>query len=408
MLTVAEAQQRILERISPLDQLEVSITDAHGCVLAETVTAPEDLPAFPSAATDGFAIRSADTANAASAAVSLTIIGEAAAGRPFAARVTHGEAVRISAGASLPDGTDTVVRREEVAVVGSSMAIGKAIGGSLNVRPAGEDVAKGDPVMQEGQRVRGMDVGVLAALGRNRVMIRPRPRVVTFVVAAGEAGIAEPGQPLPEGGVRESNSYALAGMAREAGSEPTRGGVVANDVGILTEKFQSYLPQADVFITTGGLGEDEAAAVRRYAERVGDVDAWTISTRPDIAIAVGTISGRHLIGLPENPVAAAIAFELFARPVLLRLAGRRTLQRPEVVATIEDAYQHQGGREAYLRVRAWRDDVGWRARLAGRQGESVISSIAGANAFAVLPADGKAVQPGDQVRLILLEPLEGW
>jgi molybdopterin molybdotransferase len=405
MLSVTEAQQRILQRISPLDALELSITDAHGCVLAETVTAPEDLPAFPSAATDGFAIRSADTTNAATSAVSLTIIGEAASGRPFAARVTHGEAVRISAGASLPEGTDAVVRREDVAVVGSSMAVGKAIGASTNVRPAGEDVAKGDPVMQDGQRVRGMDVGVLAALGRSRVLVRPRPRVVTFVTGD---QLVEPGQPLGEGGARESNSFAMGSMTREAGSEPSRGGIVANDVDVLHEKFQSYLPQADVFITTGGVGEDENAAVRRYAERVGDVDLWTISVRPDMTVASGSISGRPYFGLPENPVAAAVAFELFVRPALLKMAGRRTLNRPEVTASMEDVFEHRPGREAYLRVRAWRDDSGWRARLAGRQGESVISSIAGANGFAVLPLEGLSVHPGDQARVILLEPLEGW
>src|SRR5688500_4746554 len=140
MLSAADVQQRILERIAPLDALELSITDAHGCVLAETVTAPEDLPPHPSAATDGIAIRSTDTANPPPTPVSLTIIGDAAAGRPFAARVTHGEAVRISSGASLPDGTDAIVHRDDVAVVGSSMAIGKTISTNNGVRPAGEDV----------------------------------------------------------------------------------------------------------------------------------------------------------------------------------------------------------------------------------------------------------------------------
>ena len=405
MLSVAEAQQRILERISPLDALELSITDAHGSVLAETVTAPEDLPAFPSAAIDGFAIRSADTSDAANSPVSLTIIGEAATGRPFAARVTHGEAVRVAAGASLPEGTDAVVHREDVAVVGSSMAIGKAIPSGVNARPAGEDVAKGDPVMQDGQRVRGMDVGVLAALGRSRVLVRPRPRVVTF--AAGDQ-LAEPGQPLGEGAVRESNSFAVGGMTREAGAEPTRGGIVPGDADALHERFQSYLPQADVFITTGAVGEDESAGMRRFAERGGDIDLWSISARPDMTVAFGTISGRPVFGLPENPVAATIAFELFVRPALLKMAGRKTLRRPEVVATMEDPYEHRPGRESYLRVRAWRDDSGWRSRLAGRQGESVVSSIAGANGFAVLAPDAQAVHPGDQVRLILLEPLEGW
>jgi molybdopterin molybdotransferase len=404
MLSVSEAQQRILERISVLDPFELSITDAHGCVLAETVSAPEDLPPFPSAATDGFAIRSADTANAATSAVSLTIIGEAASGRPFAARVTHGEAVRVSAGASLPEGTDTVTRKDDVAVVGSSMAIGKPIPAAEHVRPAGEDVKKGDPIMQDGQRIRGMDVGVLAALGRSRVLVRPRPRVVTF--SAG-ASLTEPGQPLGEGDVRESNSFALAAMTRESGAEPTRAGIVAPEIATLKDKFQSYLPQADVFLTAGGIGDD-ASAVRDAADALGGMDVWTISSRPELSVGYGSIQGRPLFALPDNPVAATLAFELFVRPALLKMGGRKTLQRPEITAVMEDGLDQRPGRETFLRARAWRDDEGWRARLAGRQGPSVISSVAGANALAVLPADKGPLNPGEQVRLILMEPLEGW
>jgi molybdopterin molybdotransferase len=403
MLSASEAQQRILERISVLEPLELSIIDAHGCVLAETVTAPEDLPPYASAAADGFAIRSSDTTNASSTAVSLTIIGEAAAGRPFAGRVTHGEAVRVSAGASLPDGTDTVTRKDDVAVVGSSMAIGKPIPGGENIRPSGEDVSKGDPIMQDGQRIRGMDVGVLAALGRARVLVRPRPRVVTFSV--GEQ-LAEPGQPVGEGAIRESNSFALGSMTREAGAESTRGGVVVPDVEVLKEKFQAYLPQADVFLSAGGLTGNEA--VRLAADGLGAFDIWEITCRPDVRIGYGTIQKRPLFALPENPVAATLAFELLVRPALLKMGGRRTLHRPEVTATIEDTYDQRAGRETYLRVRAWRDDSGWRARLAGKQGASVVSSVAGANALAVLPSDKGAVHPGDEARLILLEPLEGW
>jgi molybdopterin molybdotransferase len=403
MLSASEAQQRILERISVLDPLEVSITDAHGCVLAETVTAPEDLPPYATAAIDGFALRASDTSNASSTAVSLTIIGDAALGRPFAGRVTHGEAIRISAGASLPDGTDTVARKDDVAVVGSSMAIGKPIPGGDNIRPSGQDVSKGDPVMQEGQRVRGMDVGVLAALGRSRVLVRPRPRVVAF--SAGEH-LAEPGQTMGEAGVRESNSFALSSMVREAGAESTRAGIVPLDGDVIKDKFQTYLPQADVFLTTGGLTGPES--VRAAADGLGAFDVWELSCRPDIRIGYGTIQKRPLFALPENPVAAVLAFELLVRPALLKLGGRRTLMRPEVTASIEDGHEQRAGRESYLRVRAWRDDAGWRARLAGRQGAGVVSSIAGANALAVLPPDKATVQPGDQVRLILLEPLEGW
>ncbi len=395
-----EALDRILQRITVLDPLELSTAEAHGCVLAETVTAPEDLPATPSAAGDGFALRSEDTASADSAPVSLTVIGEANAGRPFAGRIAFGEAVRVTSGATLPDGSDAIVRKEDVAVVGSSMAVGRAVERAAFIRPAGQDVARGDPVMQEGQRIRGMDVGVLAALGRSRVLVRPRPRVVTFVTS-NEVGAGE-------GSGRDPSSFALAGMTREAGSEVTRGGAVPADADALREKFSSYLPQADVFITCGGLGSGPESHVRAAVEKLGSLEIWPIAVRPDTSIAFGNVQGRSFFGLPSSPVGVIVAFELFVRPALLKLAGRQTVRRPEVEAVFDDGFDHQMGRETYLRVRAWRDESGWRARLSGRQGPSVVSTVAGANALAVLPSDKGPVQPGSSIKLILLEPLEGW
>lgn len=403
MLSAKEAQERILERISVLDPLELSVTEAHGCVLAETVTAPEDLPATATAATDGFAIRSEDTSRADSAPVSLTVIGEASASRPFGGRAAFGEAVRVSAGAVLPDGSDAVVRRDDVAVVGSSMAIGRAVPAGANVRPAGQDISKGDPVMQDGQRIRGMDVGVLAALGRSRVLVRPRPRAVSFSTPDGG------GPALGEGALaRDPSSYAIAGMTREAGSETTRGGVVPAEADVLREKFQSFLPQADVFITSGGITDVHESHVRTAVSRLGSIDIWSIAVHPEISIAFGNVQGRAFFGLPSNPVGVVLAFELFVRPALLKLAGRQTVRRPEVEGVLEEGLDHQMGRESYLRVRAWRDETGWRARSSGRQGPGVVSTIAGANALAVVPADKGSLQPGERVRLILLEPLEGW
>jgi molybdopterin molybdotransferase len=402
MIPVADARDRVLDQIKPLEPLEMSVTDAHGCVLAETVTAPEDLPPQPTAAIDGFAIKSEDTTTAETAPVSLTIIGETAATRPFAGRVSHGEAVRIAAGASLPEGTDAVVHRDDVAVVGSSMAVGHAIPAGRDVRPAGEDIARGDPVMQEGQRVRGMDVGVLAAIGRARVNVRPRARVIAFALGDGPKG-------ADTGLARDSSSFAIAGMTREAGAEPTRPGMVANAADVLREKFQSYLPQADVFVISAPLENGAQSTLREALEVIGDIDFWTITARPAMTIGFGSVQGRPLFALPENPVSVLIAFELFVRPALLKMNGRRTLLRPEVEAALEDGFEQQPGKETYLRVRAWRDENGvWRARLSGRQGPGVVSSLAAANALAVLPVDAGIIPPGGRVRLVLLEPLEGW
>jgi molybdopterin molybdotransferase len=405
MLSSREVQERILERIAALDPLEMPITEAHGCVLAEMVTAPEDLPPFATAAADGFAVRSEDTAAAASTPVSMTITGEAAGGRPFAGAVARGEAVRISAGAAIPDGADCVALPDAVAVVGSSMAIGRAVARGDNIRPAGEDIRAGEPVMEAGQRIRGMDVGVLAALGRARVLVRPRPRVVT--VATGDE-LRDPSQALGPGLVRDANSFTVAGMAREAGAEPTRAGIAPDDTSALREKFQSFLPQADVFITTGGITAPDSTHVREVFAKLGDVDFWPVAVRPGSTMAFGTIEGRPVFGLPGNPVAVVVAFELFVRPALLKIAGRKTVLRPQVEAVVEDGFASQSGHETYVRVRAWRDEAGWRARQSGVQGPNIVSSVAGANALAVVPADRPQIQAGESVTVMLLEPLEGW
>ena len=219
--------------------------------------------------------------------------------------------------------------------------------------------------MQEGQRVRGMDVGVLAALGRSRVLVRPRPRVVTF--SAGEH-LAEPGQTMGEAAVRESNSFSLSSMAREAGAESTRAGVIPVDAEVIKDKFQTYLPQADVFVTSGGLTGARSGPRRPPTASARSTSGRSRAVRTS-AIGYGTIQKRPLFALPENPVAAVLAFELMVRPALLKMGGRRTLHAARGRrGASRTPTSSAPGRETYLRVRAWRDDSGWRARLAGRQG----------------------------------------
>lgn len=405
MLTVQEARRKILERIVPLEPLELVTGDAHGCVLAETVTAPEDFPPFPSSALDGYALRSDDTAEAARSPVSLTIVGEAAAGRPFAGRVGVGECVRVFTGAVIPEGADAVVGQEHVAVVGSSMAIGRAVRRGDALRRAGEDLARGDVVMREGQRLRGMDIGVLAALGRTRVAVRPRARAVVF--STGDE-LREPGQPLGPGLIRDSNSSTICGMAREAGATAVRAGIVRDDPATLQETFLSYAGHADAFITSGGVSVGDHDHVKTVLEKLGEVDFWRVAVKPGKPLAFGFVDGKPFFGLPGNPVAVAVTFELFVRPALLQMMGRRTLERPVVAAQFADEYKQDAGRETYLCVHAWREGPQWRAKLTGPQASNLVSSLSRANALAIMPADRTLLQPGDPVQLVLLEPLEGW
>lgn len=405
MLSVEEARQRILDSIGVLEPLELAVSEAHGCVLAEDVVAGEELPPFHNSALDGYAVRAEDTSPAERTPVGLTVVGESAAGRPFAGRVGPGECARIFTGAAIPDGADAVVAQEEVVVVGSSMAVGRAVQVGEAVRPPGEDVARGDVVLREGQRLRGMDLGVLAALGRTRVIVHPRVRTVAF--STGDE-LREPGQPLGPGLIRDSNSFTLVGMAREAGASAVRIGIVRDDPAALEETILSFLPQADMFLTSGGVSVGEHDFVKDVLAKLGKVEFWRVAVKPGKPLAFGFVEGRPFFGLPGNPVAVAVTFELFVRPALLKMTGRKTLLRAEVDGVLEDEFRHEPGRETYLRVRAWRTEGGWRARLVGRQGSNILSALSRANAFAILSRETSVLQAGSRVRLLLLEPLEGW
>lgn len=405
MLTVDEARDKILAAIGPLDPIELPLSEVAGCVTASDVIATEDLPTFPSSAMDGFAVRSSDTASAHTAPLGLSVVGESAAGRPFDGRVASGEAVRIFTGAAIPEGADAVIPQEDVAAVGSSVAIGRPVQPGTFVRPAGQDVRVGETVIGAGRRLRGMDVGVCAALGRTRVEVHPRPRVL--VLSNGDE-LREPGVPLTPGLVRDSNSYALSGMVREAGLDAVRLGIVGDSPNLLREKITHHLPQADCFLISGGVSVGDHDHVREVVEQMGSIEFWKVAVKPGKPIAFGLIDGRPFFGLPGNPASAVVTFELFVRPALLRMAGRRVIRRPETPAILEDAAPGDKARETWLRVSARRTSDGFRAVLAGGQGSNLVGSIARCNALACIPAGTEAVRAGDQVRLMLLDSSEDW
>lgn len=404
LLSVDEAREKIVNSLTPLEPLELPIAEAQGCVLADAVLAPEDVPPFPSSAIDGFALRASDTAAASSSPVGLTVVGEASTTGAYAGRLAAGEAVRIVAGASIPEGADTVVTPDDVAVVGSSLAVGKPIPPGMHVNAAGGDVRAGTALLDAGQRIRGMDLGVLSALGMTRARVHPKPRAVVF--STGDE-LVDPGAVSKPGQVRDSNSYMLCGMVREAGGSPVRVGIVPEDPDKLRELFLSYLPQADLFLTTGGVGASRNH-VPTVVQQLGSLDFWQVNVKPGKSLAFGNVSGRPIFGLPTNPAAAAISFELFVRSAILRMGGRRMLRRPEVVAFAHSPLINNSGCEMFIRVRTWRDEVGWRAAPVGPQDASPVSATGRTNALAAIPGDVETIPAGGEVRLILLEPLEGW
>lgn len=401
MLGVDEARARILAAFAPLDAVAVPIAEALGLVLAETIAAGEDIPPFTNAAMDGFAVRATDTAGASSATpCGLRVVDEVAAGQLPRATVTAGTAVRIMTGAPMPAGADAVVRFEEtdeathgrgrVGAPGGTIAILRAARRDENVRPAGEDVRVGETVLERGTRLRPAEIGLLAALGRTEVAVHRRPKVA--VLATGDEVVA-PGEPLQPGQIHDSNSAMVAALVRRCGGEPVSFGIAKDATEALRDKLRAA-SGADLLLTSGGVSMGDYDVVKDVLRLEGRIELWQVRIKPGKPLAFGRIGGKPLIGLPGNPVAAAVVFEQFVRPAILTLLGRTPVAMPTVRARLLDRVENQGGRRHFVRVRVEQTEGGYVARLAGGQGAGVLSGLSRANGLLVVPEELTVAEPG--------------
>jgi molybdopterin molybdotransferase len=321
LLTVAEAQRLVLERVSPLPPETVATGDAAGRVLAEDARAVVDLPPFPSSAMDGYAVRAADLPG------ELRAVGRVLAGRPTDRELAAGEAIAIATGGVVPAGADAVIPIEYVVENGNSISVSEPAQTGANVRPAGGDVRRGDVVLQAGARVGVAGVGALAAAGIAEVRCGGRPRVA--VLSTGTE-LARLGEPLERGQVYEANAAMLAAAAAAAGARPEPI-PPAEDTEEAHRRALEHGLTADVLVTSGGVSVGTHDLVRRIEAELGVEEVfWRVAVKPGKPVAFA-VRGRTLVfGLPGNPVSSLVGFELFVRPALLALQGaREPLPRPE-------------------------------------------------------------------------------
>ncbi len=410
MVGVDEARDRILAAFAPLEPVTMPVADALGLVLAETVVAAENVPPFENAAMDGFAVRAEDTVGASpSSPRGLRVVAEIAAGYAPDATVTTGTAVRIMTGAPMPAGADTVVRfeetdeaslgREQVGIPGSTIGILREARPTENVRPAGEDVPAGTTVLTPGIRLRPAEIGLLAALGRTTVTVHRRPRVA--ILATGDE-VVPSGEPLRPGQIRDSDSPLVAALVRRCGGDPVLLGIARDATDTVRAKLRAA-GDADLLLTSGGVSMGDYDVVKDALRREGSVELWQVRIKPGKPLAFGHVGDKPLIGLPGNPVAAAVVFEQFVRPAILRLLGRTDLSIPTVRARILDRIENQGGRRHFVRVRVDPSDDGYVARLAGGQGAGVLSGLTRANGLLVVPEELKLAEPGMTLPVQMLD-----
>jgi molybdopterin molybdotransferase len=384
-----------LARIGPLEPIELGLLEAHGCVLAEDVTAPADVPPFRNSAMDGYAVRSDDVSKDAA----LRITGEVAAGHEHQAELAPGEAVRIMTGAPMPAGADTVVPVELTAEDDHQVRFTATVPAGANVRPAGESVRAGEQVLAAGRRLDAADMGILAAVGRSNALVRPRPRVV--VIATGDE-LVEAGGALGPGQIADSNSYMLTAMARESGATAYRHHLVRDDRRALEDAFEDALVQGDLLVTSGGVSVGRYDLVREVLASFGDVRSVKVAMQPGMPQAFGFIGEVPCFGLPGNPVSAFVSFEIFVRPALRRMQGRTDLNRPRVTAVADEPINSPKQKVSFPRVTLTREPDGWHARLTGSQSSGVLRSLVQADGLGEVPLGRTRIAAGERLVVHLL------
>jgi molybdopterin molybdotransferase len=402
MISVEEALERILAAISPLPAVTIPLAEATGLVLAEDITAEEDLPPFANSAMDGYALRSADSRPQAGQPARLRVIGTIAAGYVAERAVEPGTTMRIMTGAPIPSGADAVIQieltrskpdeREWVEILAE-------VPPGNNIRAAGEDIHRGQRLLEHGSEIGPWEIGVLATIGRARVAVIRRPRVA--IVSTGDE-LVDLDVPLRPGQIRNSNSYLLEAAIRRAGGEPQRLGTARDTEESLRTVF-SQARQHDLIITSGGVSVGEFDLVKKILQEEGAIDFWQINMRPGKPVAFGQIGGVPLLGLPGNPVSAAVSFELLGRPLIRKLLGHQRLQRPQVEVVVEDGVSERSMRRHYVRAHVtWRDGR-FVARTTGNQGSHITTSLLHANALLIVPEGGTTISAGETARALMLD-----
>lgn len=390
-MPVDEAAALILDSVPALQPIELPLAEAYGCVVAADVTTEYDIPPFSAAEADGVAARSADIVAAAPGSpVPLRLVGRAVRGRPPEVTVGWGEAVRIAAGAPIPAGADCVV--PTVTIEGETAVVTAPVGQGTNVSASGEDVKAGSILAPAGRRLSAPELGLLATGGYGSVPAYPRLRV--GVLAVGD--LVEPGRPTGFGQVRDAASYLLLGSLRDVGAVPYRVGIVP-EAGF-REAVMSNTLRVDAFVAAGGLGLGVEAL-----GAAADLRSIEVAVHPGATVAFGTVEGRPFFWVSDKPMSAFVSFELFVRPPLLRMMGRRDLRRPEVGAVLDEPVAGPPGAALFVPARMVHRDGAWHARPTGPAVEGHLGSLAEANALAVLGPGGSA---GGEVRARVLRPLE--
>jgi molybdopterin molybdotransferase len=403
MKPLAEARAEVLAAMPRLPATAVDVGESLDRVTAEAAVAREFIPPFDNSAMDGYAVITADCSNVPT---TLVVNEDVAAGSVPTMRVGPGTATRIMTGAPMPTGADAVVRVEDTtSEARSELTILVTPTKGENVRPRGGDMAPGDVIVESGTRLASRHVASLASAGVDPV-VAELPTVA--IMSTGDEIVDHSTRELTPGTIRDSNRVLLRAVLAELGVPVVDLGIIGDDPDALRSAYDRASTEADMVLSTGGVSMGDYDYVKQILGELGSVDFWKVAMQPGKPFAFGSINGVPLFGLPGNPVSTFVSFEQFVRPAILHMMGATDVLRTQIVGTMGEDVRTHDEKTVFLRVLLAQDtDGSFVAVRSGGQGSNMHSSLANAEAFAVVPVGTGSLSAGDEVTLEMFRWPEG-
>mgnify|MGYP003769612353 CR=1 FL=1 len=383
------------------DPVYLPILDSLGSLLAEDVVSDSDLPGFDKSPLDGYAVRSRDTRSASDESpVLLQKIGFLPAGHLTDKVIGKGETIRLMTGSKIPEGADVVIAFEKVELIDNRVKITRPYPAGTNIIKKGEDLKSGTRVFNRGMVLNPAEIGILAALGRCFIKVYRRPRVA--ILSTGDE-LLELQEPLEEGKVRNSNSYFIFSLAKRLGAEPCLLGICGDQVEAIKNQLKPALAWADLVITTGGVSVGDYDLVKdAFSELGAEMLLWRVKMKPGSPMAVARYRDKLLIGLSGNPAAAYITFELFVRPVLLRMMGRKDYKPVEVKSILQDGFPKVSKNDRLIRAKTVYREGRFITFLPEKHSSGTISTLSATNSLVQIVGGKGPYEAGEEVVAYLL------
>lgn len=397
MISFNQARSIILSSVAPVGAITVDLDRSLNRVLAERVVSAIEVPSFDNAAMDGYAIGGVD---GTTAGTTLAITGEVAAGTTSENAFCTGEAIAIMTGAAIPSGCNAVVQQEWTEKLDETRVnVLRSVDRGHNIRRKGTDIKRGGVVVEAGTRLRAQEIGLLASIGQQYVIVH---RPVTVAILATGNEVVDIGKPLSAGQIYDSNGHTISALIRETGGEAVNLGIAKDDRQCLREAIERGL-QADLMITTGGVSVGKYDLVREVLEELRvEIKFWKVNIKPGMPLLFGKFGQKPVFGLPGNPVSTAVTYLQFVRPALRAMMGMKSFTELQLRAKIDHEYSKSDGKRHFVRGIVEQRDGALRVRSTGSQVSNILSSLTMANCLIIIPEEIEIVKPDDDVDVELL------